>query len=53
MLLSAIFWWGFDLPLAWLGAPLTLAFLATAWVVYRRASRGPNGVTDLRRKSSR
>jgi hypothetical protein len=41
MLLSAVFWWGFDLPLAWLGAPLTLAFLAIAWVVYRKASRNP------------
>ena len=39
MLLSAIFWWGFDLPLAWLGATLNLAFLAAAWLVYRRASR--------------
>jgi len=27
MLLSAIFWWGFDLPLAWLGAGPDLAFL--------------------------
>ena len=39
MLLSAIFWWGFDLPLAWLGAGPDLAFLAAAWLVYRRASR--------------
>ena len=43
MLLSAIFWWGFDLPFAWLGAPLTLAFLAVAWVMYKRASRDPSG----------
>jgi hypothetical protein len=43
MLLSAIFWWGFDLPLAWLGAALLLPLLATAWVVYRRASRDPSG----------
>ncbi len=39
MLLSAIFWWGFDLPLAWLGAGPDLAFLAAAWPVYTRASR--------------
>ena len=39
MLLSAIFWWGFDLPLAWLGAGPDLAFLAAAWLVYTRASR--------------
>jgi hypothetical protein len=53
MLLSAVFWWGFDLPLAWLGAALTLAFLVAARLVYRGASRDPSGMTDLRRKSSR
>lgn len=42
MLLSATFWWGFDLPLAWLGAPVSLAFLAVAWVMYKRASRDPS-----------
>jgi hypothetical protein len=43
MLLSAPFWWGFDLPFAWLGAALTLAFLAAAWVMYRASSRDPSG----------
>ena len=31
MLLSAPFWWGFDLPLAWLNAALALPLLAAAW----------------------
>ena len=39
MLLSAIFWWGFDLPLAWLNAATVLPVLAAAWLVYTRASR--------------
>jgi hypothetical protein len=43
MLLSAVFWWGFDLPLAWLSTALDLPVLAVAWVVYRRASRNPTG----------
>jgi hypothetical protein len=43
MLLSAIFWWGFDLPLAWLNAATVLPFLVVAWAVYRRASRDPSG----------
>jgi hypothetical protein len=43
MLLSAIFWWGFDLPFAWLNAALELPFLAAAWVVYRGSSRNPSG----------
>jgi hypothetical protein len=43
MLLTATFWWGFDLPLAWLNAALTLAFLAVAWVVQRASSRDPSG----------
>ena len=41
MLLSAPFWWGFDLPFAWLGAALGLPVLAAAWAVYRKASRHP------------
>jgi hypothetical protein len=41
MLLSAPFWWGFDLPLAWLNAALVLPFLAAAWAVYRKSSRNP------------
>ena len=44
MLLSAIFWWGFDLPFAWLNAVLMLPILAVAWVVYRRASCDRAGV---------
>ena len=43
MLLSAPFWWGFDLPLAWLNAALVLPLLAAAWAVYRKASRNPGG----------
>jgi hypothetical protein len=39
MLLSAVFWWGFDLPLAWLNAATVLPVLAAAWLVYRKASR--------------
>ena len=41
MLLSAVFWWGFDLPLAWLNAATVLPVLAAAWLVYRRASPKP------------
>ena len=44
MLLSAIFWWGFDLPLAWLNAATVLPLLVAAWMVYRRASRDPSGL---------
>jgi hypothetical protein len=43
MLLSAVFWWGFDLPLAWLNAALMLPLLAVAWVLYSRAARDPSG----------
>jgi hypothetical protein len=46
MLLSASFWWGFDLPLAWLNAALALPFLAAAWAVYRKASRHPARAAD-------
>jgi hypothetical protein len=31
MLLSAIFWWGFNLPLAWINAATGLTFLVLAW----------------------
>ena len=44
MLLSAIFWWGFDLPLAWLNAATVLPLLVAAWMVYRRASCDPSGL---------
>jgi hypothetical protein len=43
MLLSAIFWWGFDLPLAWRNAATVLPMLAAAWLVYMRAPRDPSG----------
>jgi len=44
MLLSAIFWWGFDLPLAWRNAATVLPLLVAAWMVYRRASRDPSAL---------
>ncbi len=43
MLLSAVFWWGFDLPLAWISTALDIPVLVAAWLVYRKASRQPNG----------
>ena len=43
MLLGAVFWWGFDLPLAWLTTATALPVLAAAWLVYRKASRHPAG----------
>jgi hypothetical protein len=43
MLLRAVFWWGFDLPLAWLSTALDIPVLAAAWLVYRKASRHPAG----------
>jgi hypothetical protein len=35
MLLGAIFWWGFDLPFAWLNAVVVLTFLVLAWMVQK------------------
>ena len=49
MLLSAPFWWGFDLPYAWLSAALVLPILAAAWAVYRKAPRHPG---ESRRSSA-
>ena len=49
MLLSAPFWWGFDLPFAWLSAALVLPILAAAWAVYRKASCHPG---ESRRSSA-
>ena len=43
MLLSAVFWWGFDLPLAWPPTATLLPILAAAWLVYQKASRNPSG----------
>ena len=50
MLLSAPFWWGFDLPFAWLSAALVLPVLAAAWAVYWKTSRHPG---ESRRSSPR
>jgi hypothetical protein len=38
MLLSSVFWWGFDLPLAWLSTALDIPVLVAAGLVYWRAS---------------
>jgi hypothetical protein len=43
MALSAVFWWGFDLPLAWLSTALDLPVLVAAGLVYRKAAHKPNG----------
>ena len=43
ILLCAPFWWGFDLPFAWLNAAVTLTFLILAWTVQKGSSRDPNG----------
>ena len=43
------FWWGFDLPLAWLNAAMVLPLLAAAWAVYRKTSRNPG---ESRRSSA-
>ena len=43
MLLSAPFWWGFDLPFAWLNAAVVLTFLVLAWAVQKGSSPGPGG----------
>ena len=43
MLLSAPFWWGFDLPFAWLNAAVVLTFLALAWTAQKGSSRSPSG----------
>ena len=40
MLLCAPFWWGFDLPFAWLNAAVVLTFLVLAWTVQKGSSRG-------------
>jgi membrane protein implicated in regulation of membrane protease activity len=43
MLLSAPFWWGFDLPFAWLNAAVVLIFLALASTAQKGSSRSPSG----------
>jgi hypothetical protein len=42
ILLSAIFWWGFNLPLAWINAATGLTFLVLAWTVQKGSSRTPS-----------
>ena len=47
MLLGAIFWWGFDLPFAWLNAVVVLTFLVLAWMVQKGAAvQQPSTATD-------
>ena len=41
LLLCAPFWWGFDLPFAWLNAAVLLAFLVLAWTVQKHRSTRP------------
>ena len=43
ILLGAPFWWGFNLPFAWLNAVVVLTFLVLAWTVQKGSSRGPSG----------
>lgn len=35
IVVCAPFWWGFDLPLAWVNAATVLALIAVAWVARR------------------
>ena len=46
MLLSAIFWWGFDLPLAWLTTATLLPILR------RRLAGLPEGLTQFERPAA-
>ena len=41
VLLCAPFWWGFDLPLAWLNAAVLLALLVLAWGTRRPTNPRP------------
>ena len=43
ILLGAPFWWGFNLPFAWLNAAVVLTFLALAWTAQKGSLRGPSG----------
>ncbi len=38
MLLCAPFWWGFDLPFAWLNSAVVTTFLVLGWTLGRAAS---------------
>ena len=40
--LCAPFWWGFDLPLAWINAATVLALISVSWMA-RRMVPGPEG----------
>jgi hypothetical protein len=42
ILLGAPFWWGFNLPFAWLNAAVVLTFLALAWTVQKGSARDPS-----------
>ena len=42
ILLGATFWWGFNLPFAWLNAATVLIFLVLAWRVQMGSSPGPS-----------
>jgi hypothetical protein len=44
LLLCAPFWWGFNLPLAWLNAAVILTSLVLAGAVRKRASFAPTGM---------
>ena len=39
LVMCAPFWWGFDLPFAWINAVTVLALLAMAWVAGAQARR--------------
>jgi hypothetical protein len=41
ILLGAPFWWGFNLPFAWLNAAVVLTFLILAWTAQKGSSRSP------------
>lgn len=43
ILLGAPFWWGFNLPFAWLNAAVVLTFLILPWTVQKDPSRRPSG----------
>ncbi len=41
IVMCAPFWWGFDLPLAWINALIVLLFLALAWGAKMSTRTGP------------
>lgn len=53
MLLGAIFWWGFDLPFAWLNAVVVLTFLVLAWMVQKGAAVQQRGTATDHAKTDR